>query len=102
MNKHTAGGVGTQPWTHRFGELPAIREAIYAVNSSVPTDLLLEEASFLVDAMAETAVRGNDSPAAAAQAWMLESNLRRLQALLGCVEAQLARAKLDSSGRADS
>ncbi len=92
MKKHTVNEESAQPWTDRFGELPAIGESIYAVNPGIPTDFLFSEAQCLLDAMAEVAGDGVHHPMSEAAAWMLESNLRRLEALLGCIETQVKRA----------
>jgi hypothetical protein len=91
MKKHTVNESSAQPWVDRFGELPAIGEAIYAVNPAVPTLFLFSEAQFLLDSMAEIASDGVRQPMSAAAAWMLESNVQRLGALLGCIEAQVSR-----------
>jgi hypothetical protein len=93
MTKHTAGPASTQPWVDRFGEIPVIGEAIYAVNPSIPADFLVQEVSCLLDAMAEVAAAGVETPITATAAWMLESNLRRVQALLSRVEDQLVRVR---------
>lgn len=93
MKKHTVKDEPPQPWVHRFGELPVIEASIYAINPEIPTDFLFSEAQCIVDAMAELAGYGVERPITPAAAWMLERNLRCVEALLGCIETQVKRSK---------
>ena len=93
MKKHTVKDDPAQPWVHRFGEIPAIEASVFAINPEIPTDFLFSEAQCMLDAMAEVASDGVQVPMTGAAAWMLERNLRCVEALKGCIEAQVNRSK---------
>ena len=95
MEKHTVHEPAAQPWVNRFGGLPVIGQAIYGINPDIPTEFLFSEAQCLIDSMAEVALDGVQEPMSGAAAWMLESNLERVSALLYCIEAQWKRSKAD-------
>jgi hypothetical protein len=97
MEKRTVNDDAAQPWVHRFGELPVIAQSIYAVNPGIPTEFLFSEARCLVDSLAEVAGDGVKEPMTSAAAWLLESNLRRLEALVHCIEANVLRSRVDAS-----
>ncbi|MDF4005301.1 hypothetical protein P3W33_18020 [Luteibacter sp. PPL552] len=93
MKKHTVNDDSAQPWVDRFGEIPVIEASIYAINPEIPTDFLFSEARCMLDAMSEVAGGGVETPMSGAAAWMLERNLRCVEALLRCIETQVNRSK---------
>ncbi|MDF4024102.1 YdaS family helix-turn-helix protein [Luteibacter sp. PPL201] len=76
-----------------FSNIPVIGKKLYAVNPDIHARWLISEASCMVNAMAEIASAGVETPISSAQAWMLERNLWCVQALL---EAAEVRAELRS------
>lgn len=75
---------------HAFNEIPTAGMNMFSVNPGMPNYWKVSELSCMLDAFAEVAFHGVETPITSAQAWMLERNLLCAKALVESIVSNLA------------